>query len=506
MEQLLKILEEIPEGNRQRFVDGIARKNVFNNVTRMDTLVKTMENHQRICVPLGEFGALLEDLRYYEKAAYEKLLKFSTELQKNAKAYVIPEDDLKRLSDWLDGESHQTAIKIVCEVGKIPPPIDLQAQPKWLVEVVQSRLHDFVTALQETSLHGEAFGLTAHERDCCARTRKVFESNVTGTIVLRLAHLNKSHSRKSSETFANSKSKRRIVETSNALTELAKERSIPVPELRTLLKDADLVDALNEKVPTFLGGKDFPTVMASLTEEWATLANAMIGTICDKTLFNYNKNVEDLQYAINYVRSTVSLPELLCWGEPNEAKRKRWVYENLFKEGMVDPVKFFSIVGENSALAQPKKFNTIDPEHMQSMFDDFITKVRKHPEVFDEMLKKSSRAAPLAAIERALLPPLEVNVADLVMPKLAVIKEFDFPSVFAEVASHFEDPKAVEEEFVKAMELWKEKDLFATSSRDDLIETLRSILFDDADCVDMTPILLLLAEFEAHGITQYGEK
>jgi hypothetical protein len=296
------------------------------------------------------------------------------------------------------------------------------------------------------------------------------------------------------------------VETSNALTSLAVLISKPLPELRTYLNDVDLIAALKEKIPLFLGDKDLVTVMTWLSEEWAVLIKDMIDIIRDTTLFNYDVNINSLKASIAETKKCATIPELLCWGEPNEAKRKRWVYENLFKEGMVDPVKFFSIVGENSALAQPKKFNTIDPEHMQSMFDDFIAKVRKHPEVFDEMLKKSSRAAPLAAIERALLPPLEVNVADLVMPKLAVIKEFDFPSVFAEVASHFEDPKEVEEDFVKAMELWKEKDLFATSSRDDLIETLRSILFDDAECVDMTPILLLLAEFEAHGVTQYGEK
>ena len=279
-----------------------------------------------------------------------------------------------------------------------------------------------------------------------------------------------------------------------------------IPELRTHLRDADLVATLKEKVPALLGDKDLSAVLTSLSTEWSHLAKAIIDIIRDTTLFNYDENVQSLKSAIDMVKKSVDLPELLCWGEPNEAKRKRFVYENLFKEGMVDPLDFFSIVGENSALAQPKKFNTIDPEHMESMFDKFITKVKEHPKIFEEMLKKSSRAAPLAAIERALLPPLEVNVAELEMPKLPAIKDFDFRTAFDELAGYFENSKGLVEEFVKTMNTWKEKELFATSTRQDLIDTFCSVFYGEQEHVDMTPIMLLLAQFEANGITNYGEQ
>jgi len=92
------------------------------------------------------------------------------------------------------------------------------------------------------------------------------------------------------------------------------------------------------------------------------------------------------------------------------------------------------------------------------------------------------------------------------MPKLPAIKEFDFRTVFDELADHFKNSKDLADEFVKTMNIWKEKDLFATSTRQDLIDTLCSVLYGTVDHVDMTPIMLLLSQFEANGITNYDEQ
>jgi hypothetical protein len=503
-QELLKLLETLSQGSQDSLLQSICYK--FNKSKTNFTLsaaIDALGYDDHLCLLTGEIGYFISS--YQCIPIKKELRELAQRLQLAAKTRELSPDEIERLSGGFSEESCE-AINLICALCDFAQ-VSKSSGRDWLQNLVSSKqIVTFVRTLQEVCVNVKPYGFSKTQMEWLWSLLKLIDSYSFGKVLLKQAMLVKPSARLAPDNFGNSKSKRRLVEAKNALTELAELTEKSIPELRTHLRDADLVAALKEKVPALLGNKDLSAVLASLSTEWSHLAKAIIDIIRDTTLFNYDENVQSLKSAIDMVKKSVDLPELLCWGEPNEAKRKRFVYENLFKEGMVDPLDFFSIVGENSALAQPKKFNTIDPEHMESMFDKFITKVKEHPKIFEEMLKKSSRAAPLAAIEHALLPPLEVNVAELEMPKLPAIKEFDFRTVFDELADHFKNSKDLADEFVKTMNIWKEKDLFATSTRQDLIDTLCSVLYGTVDHVDMTPIMLLLSQFEANGITNYDEQ
>lgn len=504
-QELLKLIETMSPGSQDSLLQSICYKLSKSKTTNftLSAAIDALGHDDHLCLLTGEIGYFISS---YQCISIRKELKeLAQRLQLAAKTRQLSSDEITQLVGGFSEESLE-AINLICALCDFAL-VSRANSRDWLQNLVSSKqIIVFVRTLQEVCVNAKPYGFSKTQLEWLWALLRLIDSYPYGKVLLKQAMLVKPSARLAPDSFGNSKSKRRLIEVKNALTELAELIEISIPELRTHLRDADLVAALKEKVPAFLGDKDLPTVLTSLSTEWSHLAKAMIDIIRDTTLFNYDENVQSLKSAIDMVKKSVDLPELLCWGESNEAKRKRFVYDNLFKEGMVNPLEFFSVIGENSALAQPKKFNTIDPEHMESMFDKFITKVKEYPKIFDEMLKKSSRAAPLTAIERALLPPLEVNVAELEMPKLPAIKEFDFRTVFDELADSFENSKDLADEFVKTMNIWKEKDLFATSTRQDLIDTLCSVLYGTVDHVDMTPIMLLLSQFEANGITNYDEQ
>jgi hypothetical protein len=274
---------------------------------------------------------------------------------------------------------------------------------------------------------------------------------------------------------------------------------------------------MKKTIPQFLGDKTFSQLLTELPVVWAHLADAIINIVTDKQLFNYTVNVEFLQENLSKVKAQADISELLCWGEPSKEKRMVYVYENLFSKGMVDLSTFFIRINEPVTLAQPKRFNTLDPEHMKSMFNRFMNDVR-HPynlpaghtslTLLERMMEKSPRAAPLAAIEKALIPSFDVNMAELVMPRYDLPKEFSFAAAFdGLVAAIGEFPTSgVAEKYLATMKLWQDNNLFAGSSRDDLVQTLCQLFYPDTEGQgDRTPALLLIAEFERNGVVAFKE-
>lgn len=514
LRELIGLFDTVPAADRPYLVSKIAQHMCVTAAPSAEGLIEWLVD-SRVIIPVsGSIEPLIEAIPWNHKDFQTSLKEFADRKQKCFPVFSLEDSEVLFLArSWFCYKDKLQPVRLIALYAKVAIPTHHDQIPAlFLTCYKDDRMAKFFAAIGMIMADGAKDGITGYELEQVGKIRSEFEKHPTGNVILRQAAGNKL-SRSIISAGADKRQKRE-----NALTALAAARKLSEPELRTYLNDVELLAALNRDIPQFLDGKSFAQVLSELPPIWADLADALINIITDKQLFNQTANVQALQASLEKIKANADVTELLCWNEPSPEKRKIYIYENLFSKGMVLVSTFFNRIGEPLTLAQPQRFKTIDPEHMKIMFNKFLLGVRdphtKLPlghtnlTLLEQMMEKSPRAAPLATIARVLLPSADVDAKDLVMPRYELAKEFSFATAFADLVAACGEfsTSGVAEKYLATMQLWKDRNLFATTSRDDLVQTLCGIFYPDTEGQgDRTPALLLIAEFEQHGVVEFKE-
>lgn len=254
-QELLKLIETLSPGSQDSLLQSICYKLNKSKTTNftLSAAIDALDHDDHICLLTGEIGYFITS--YQCIPIKNALREFAQRLQLAAKTRELSPDEIERLSGGFSDESCE-AINLICALCDFAQVSKIGSR-NWLQNLVSSKqIITFVRTLQEVCVNVKPYGFSKTQLEWLWNLLRLIDGYPYGKVLLKQAMLVKPSARLAPDSFGNSKSKRRLVETKNALTELAELIEISIPELRTHLRDADLVAALKEKVPAFLGDKD----------------------------------------------------------------------------------------------------------------------------------------------------------------------------------------------------------------------------------------------------------